>query len=530
MDMPMQNREMRHQKTAPHNNEAENKAEMPLDASLDVMVKNVVSLARDVRVSEQAEHLPRIFKQTVSILENSGRALFASDVAAILIAFIVGGLAAWSLNTYILHESFQAIISMDTLTQFGMFATLGAIALFWLDAKGHYRHRLPYWEMVGNILMVTFIGVIMGGFIQFAAKSIFSRLWLGFSWSLFAVFVFTGRVMVRNHLEKLGQWKIPSLVIGNGATADAAIKTLAREKQMGFTIARQMGAEGLSQFTKPRAWQRMMMVTGIGHIFLALEGSELDAHKDLLKTLVRERVPYSIIPPWLGLPSSTLSPHHFMMQDVLLLHNTNQLSLPLPRFLKRSFDIIVAGAALLCLAVPFAILALFVKRDGGPAFFVQKRVGMNGTLFNCYKFRSMKIDAEEALKTYLAQNPDANDEWNKFQKLKIDPRITAFGDFIRRTSIDELPQLINVIKGDMSLVGPRPIMQGQEALYEDDFSYYSSVRPGITGPWQVSGRNQLTFKQRVALEAWYARNWSPWMDIVILLKTIPVLLKKDQAF
>src|SRR6202012_5716487 len=128
------------------------------------------------------------------------------------------------------------------------------------------------------------------------------------------------------------------------------------------------------------------------------------------------------------------------------------------------------------------------------------------------------------------QSPEAAKEWEQFQKLKNDVRITSFGHFIRRTSIDELPQLLNVIKGEMSLVGPRPIMQGQEEFYAEDFSYYESVRPGITGPWQVSGRNHLTFKERVTLEAWYARNWNLWLDIVIMLKTVPTVLKKEQAF
>ena len=136
---------------------------------------------------------------------------------------------------------------------------------------------------------------------------------------------------------------------------------------------------------------------------------------------------------------------------------------------------------------------------------------------------------EAVLKQYLERNPESAAEWREFQKLRNDVRITKFGDFIRRTSIDELPQLINVLKGEMSLVGPRPIMQGQEEFYADDFNFYAAVRPGITGPWQVSGRNKLAFKERVALESWYARNWSLWMDIVIILKTVPTLLQKGSG-
>jgi undecaprenyl-phosphate galactose phosphotransferase len=199
--------------------------------------------------------------------------------------------------------------------------------------------------------------------------------------------------------------------------------------------------------------------------------------------------------------------------------------------IKRLVDVTLSSTALLCLLPLFAVVALIIRRDGGTAFFKQARVGKGGKLFQCYKFRSMRIEAEEVLKRTLAQDVDAAEEWSKFQKLKNDVRITKFGAFIRRTSIDELPQLINVLKGDMSIVGPRPCMEGQEDFYAEDFSCYESVRPGITGPWQVSGRNQLTFKERVNLEAWYARNWSLWLDIVIMLKTVPtLLLKRDQAF
>ncbi|MBY0429139.1 MAG: undecaprenyl-phosphate galactose phosphotransferase WbaP, partial [Alphaproteobacteria bacterium] len=453
-----------------------------------------------------------------------------SDCVALFVSFIVGGLTAWALNTFVLGETFQQLISLDTLKQMGMFASLGVAAILWLDSKGHYRQRLPFWEIVGNIVTAAFIGFIMGGFVQFAAKTLYSRLWLGFSWAYFAVFIFAGRIMMRRFLDKRGEWKIPSLIIGNGATAEAAIKALAREKRMGFNVTRQMSSDAFAQFNSPRAWERMMMVTGIGHIFLALEGGELDQHKEVLKGLVRERVPYSVIPPWLGLPSSTLSPHHFMMQDVMMLHNTNQLSLPLPRILKRSFDIVVAGTALILLSPLFLIVGMIVKSDGGPAFFAQSRVGRNGKMFKCLKFRSMKVGAEAALKEYLEKNPEAQKEWNIFYKLKNDPRVTKLGEFIRKTSIDELPQLINVVIGDMSLVGPRPIKKDEILFYEGDYSYYESVRPGISGAWQVSGRSTLNYKQRVALDAWYSRNWSLWLDIVILLKTIPALLAKDQAY
>jgi undecaprenyl-phosphate galactose phosphotransferase len=494
------------------------------------MLGQVVSLAREARQTETGAETLRSFPALTDILRVSGRWLLASDIIALIAAYSCGGISAWALDMYALQGSFQDLFALDTLRQFAIFSGLGLMALLWLDMKGHYRQRLPYWETIGHILSVALVGFLVGGFVQFAQKGGFSRLWLGLSWSMFAVFLLIGRSYVRKRLERKGQWQIPALLIGNGPTAQAALHALEREPQMGFTIVDQIAPKVLNDLARPRAWKRLMLAHGARHVFLALEGSELEKQQAAMKAMVRERMPCSIIPPWLGLPTSTLSPHHFMMHDVLLLHDTNRLMLPLPGFLKRGFDIALAGAGLLVLMPVFAVVAFIIRRDGGPAFFTQQRVGKDGKTFACYKFRSMRIDAEELLQKHLAGNPESAAEWQKFQKLKQDVRVTKCGEFIRRTSIDELPQLFNVLKGDMSLVGPRPIMPGQEHYYDDDFVFYESVRPGITGPWQVSGRNQLTFKERVALESWYARNWSLWMDVVIILKTLPALLKKDQAF
>ncbi|MBI3419287.1 MAG: undecaprenyl-phosphate galactose phosphotransferase WbaP [Proteobacteria bacterium] len=513
----------------PLKNKAAQDLNLPSDLEMDDLVERIATLAKEVRSVPAFENI-RLLQNSSHILQSSGRCLLLSDIIGVFAAFLCGGLGAWALNVYAFHDSFQKLFSSYSLQQSIIFGGLGLIALLWLEAKGHYRQRLPYWETVGHILTVTAIGLMVGGFIQFAAKNFFSRLWLGLSWGLFAVFLFIGRKLVRQWLEHHGQWQIPALIIGKGPTAQSALNALTQERRMGFRIVGQISSETLTDLTKPRAWKRLMMAHGAAHLFLALEGSELERQQAALKAMGRDGLAYSIIPPWLGLPSSTLSPHHFMMQDALLLHDTNRLLLPIPRLIKRSFDLFCAGAGLVVLSPVFLTVALMIRRDGGPAFYRQPRVGRNSRVFSCYKFRSMRVDADQTLRRHLDDNPEAAAEWQKFQKLKKDPRITPFGDFIRRTSIDELPQLINVVKGEMSLVGPRPIMQGQEIFYEDDFTYYESVRPGITGPWQVSGRNRLTFKERVALEAWYARNWSPWLDIVILMKTIPALMEKGQAF
>jgi Undecaprenyl-phosphate galactose phosphotransferase WbaP len=481
-------------------------------------------------VRSEFSTIAHVFPDFQSRLRMSGRWMLIVDLLALAIAFVDGAVLAWLSRVWTGDHSFQDLFGAVTLQQFAVYWFLGFTAILWLDSRGHYRQRLPYWESVGHIVSIAAIGFLASGFFEFAARNTSSRLWIAFSWILFAVIAFSGRNVVRSRLEKIGAWQIPAVMIGEGPTADAAQRALSRDKYVGFTIVERVPPSVLSDMKKTRAWQQVLMLHDAHYIFLALEGSEIERYQSALKSLPRARVPCSIIPPWLGLPSTTLTPHHFMMQDVMMLHDTNRLKLPLPRLIKRIVDIVLASTALVLALPTFIAVAFVVRRDGGPVFFSHTRVGRNGQLFECYKFRSMRADAEKALASHLTENPDAAEEWAKFQKLKNDVRITRFGKFIRRTSLDELPQLINVLKGDMSLVGPRPCMPGQESLYAEDFSFYESVRPGITGPWQVSGRNQLTFKERVALEAWYARNWSLWLDIVIMLKTVPTILKKEQAF
>jgi lipopolysaccharide/colanic/teichoic acid biosynthesis glycosyltransferase len=159
--------------------------------------------------------------------------------------------------------------------------------------------------------------------------------------------------------------------------------------------------------------------------------------------------------------------------------------------------------------------------DKGPVFFIQKRIGKDGKEFNFFKFRSMVVDADKKLYEYLEQNEEAREEFYKYRKLKNDPRITKVGHFIRNTSLDEFPQFINVLKGDMSLVGPRPYMpREKEDISDDIFNIVTKIKPGITGLWQVSGRSEVTFKDRLEMDREYYYNWSLKEDIKLIFKTI----------
>jgi len=193
-------------------------------------------------------------------------------------------------------------------------------------------------------------------------------------------------------------------------------------------------------------------------------------------------------------------------------------------------DVVVSLTGIAALAPVLVLLVVVLKLNGGSAVFAHTRVGRNGSLFKCYKFRTMHADPDNRLAELLAEDEEAKQEWETHFKLKDDPRITRLGLLLRKSSLDELPQLFNVLNGDMSLVGPRPVIEEELRLYGNYASDYLTVRPGITGLWQVSGRNDLDYNERVSLDVTYIRQWSHKLDLRILLKTIAVVFTHRGAY
>jgi Undecaprenyl-phosphate galactose phosphotransferase WbaP len=202
-----------------------------------------------------------------------------------------------------------------------------------------------------------------------------------------------------------------------------------------------------------------------------------------------------------------------------------------PLLVKRTIDVAVSAALLTVLLPVIAIIWLIVAAESGlPVFYSQKRVGHDGRAFHIWKFRTMVKNASDILAHHLANNPELRKEWEENQKLRNDPRVTRIGKLLRKTSLDELPQLWNVLKGEMSLVGPRPIVHDEVAKYKEAYSLYAKAFPGITGLWQVSGRNRTTYAERIAYDSYYVRNWSVWMDLYLLAKTVTVVLTGYGAY
>ncbi len=208
-----------------------------------------------------------------------------------------------------------------------------------------------------------------------------------------------------------------------------------------------------------------------------------------------------------------------------------QRSKPIGGFWKRVIDVVLASLLLVCMSPMMIMVALVIwASDGGSIIFGHSRIGFGGRTFKCLKFRTMVPNSAEVLQALLESDPAAGREWVETQKLKSDPRVTRAGEILRKLSIDELPQLINVVRGEMSLVGPRPIVQAEVDRYGSKFRHYEAARPGITGLWQVSGRSDSSYDQRVAYDSQYAEQWSLSKDIAILFKTFFVVVQRKGSY
>ncbi|MGU3523385.1 undecaprenyl-phosphate galactose phosphotransferase WbaP [Enterobacteriaceae bacterium C23F] len=411
------------------------------------------------------------------------------------------------------------------------------IGWFWIRLR-HYSYRKPFWFELKELLRTLVIfAVIELSVIAFSKWQSSRYLWV-LTW-MFAMFMVpVGRVLSRKLLERLGCWKKTTVIIGTGKNASDACLALRSEESLGFDVKYMFGANpGYADKTKDiiylndEAWLLSHFNEAVVQFVIAVESDESDVRDYWLKTLSMNGFRHvSVIPTTRGLPLYGTDMAFLFSHELMIFRVNNNLAKRTSRFVKRTFDIICSILIILICSPLLAFLYYKVTRDGGPAIYGHMRVGRHGKLFPCYKFRSMVLDSQEVLQKLLDSDPAAREEWDRDFKLKNDPRITPVGRFIRKTSLDELPQLFNVLKGQMSLVGPRPIISEELPRYDDNVDYYLMAKPGMTGLWQVSGRNDVDYDTRVYFDSWYVKNWSLWNDIAILFKTVKVVLHRDGAY
>ena len=453
-----------------------------------------------------------------------------ADMLAMAGGFVVAWAIAALLNVTFMQRDALLTVSMHDPLRLIQYMAIAAGCLLWFQHTEHYRMRMPFWQEVRKVMSTMGFALMADGFLQFASKQDVSRLWVMSAWLGAAAGIVVLRACTRAWLRRTGKFQVPTLLIGSGDTAQHTQAALQSEQGLGYNIVAQIDDLPRAFRQAGRSWKRLFAQYGVEYAVIALDGHAMAEAEQPIAQLMRDHVPFSVSPPLRHLPVQGMVPQYFFNHDTMLLTHSCGLEQPLPRFLKRAVDIAAAGTALLLLSPLLLLLGALVKMDGGPALFGHSRLGRNGKSFPCFKFRSMVTKGDEVLARHLSENPEAQAEWEETRKLVNDPRVTKVGDFLRRSSLDELPQLLNVLRGEMSLVGPRPIVTAEVDKYDRDIAHYYRVRPGITGLWQVSGRSDVSYPQRVQMDSWYVRNWSFWHDIAILCKTFPALMKRSGAY
>lgn len=416
-----------------------------------------------------------------------------------------------------------------------------AVFLLALAFAGIYSKHYTSAQMLEKLFKACLGGIAFSIILMFLTQvsGQVSRLYVG----LFAVSVYLFLVIEKYItalcIRKMPGLQIPVLVVGAGQTADAAIDEGKSNVFINYRVA-----GFLEDFEPSSAYadtypilggfndlEKVIAETGIQDVIIAAPGLPQDQLNHLLYR-AQTLVPYvSVVPNLVGVPMSNVEVESFFDTRIMLLNIKNNLAFRPNQIIKRIFDVVLTLSGGLFLLPLFLGICVWIKTDSqGPAIYKQRRVGKDGKEFDCYKFRSMVVDSKERLEKLLATDPKAKEEWERDFKLKNDPRITKSGAFLRKTSLDELPQLLNVLKGEMSLVGPRPIVQKEVPKYEQYIKEYYMVLPGITGLWQVSGRSDTTYPERVAMDMWYVHNWSVWLDLVLLWRTVAAVLQSRGAY
>lgn len=422
-----------------------------------------------------------------------------------------------------------------------LFLWLPMVFMFFIFYSGLYGRRMLIYRMVERLFFACLEGTVLAIILMFFAHvaSEVSRLFVLFYFIFAFAFMALIRVILNKAMKKVKAFQIPVLIVGAGQTAELVVRQILHDSGMryqvvGFLEDRHPVDTMLYGFPVLGGFGNMEEViqeTGVHTVLIAAPGLPQDDLSSLIyraQSLVKQ---VDVIPNLVAVPMSNVTAESFFDAKIMVLHIRNNLASPWNQMLKRLFDIVATICGGLLISPILLAIAFWVYHDSpGPVIFKHRRVGRNGKEFNCYKFRSMCVNSKEVLEHLLATDPEAKAEWDKEFKLKNDLRITKSGAFLRKTSLDELPQLWNVLKGEMSLVGPRPIVKREIPRYGVYFKEYSMVRPGITGIWQTSGRNDVDYPERVQMDNWYVHNWNLWLDLVLLWRTGRAVLNCAGAY
>lgn len=378
--------------------------------------------------------------------------------------------------------------------------------LFW---EGIYTKRYDFWQEYKRIARSLLIACTVVLAVLAISREIetYSRFVLLASFAVLFFLLPLEKYLLKRWLYRLKIWGREALVLGDDPFFE---REVFGNPFLGYIRAHNKPAKTL---------------------FVASDRQNAESIEAILDTTVKHKQEVIFIPLIKSYDFSDSYIVHLFNARTNLIVLENKLLNRINRLLKGFSDYCLSLFFLPFASVMMVMIAILIKKDEpkSPILFCQPRMGKDGHIFICYKFRTMYSNADSLLNEYLRQNPEEIQNYEIYHKYENDPRVTPLGRFLRKTSLDELPQIVNVIRGEMSLIGPRPYMVDEEKEIGEKTAMILAVKPGITGMWQVSGRSEIDFKSRVALDVWYVRNWSLWTDFVILVKTIKVVLKREGA-
>ncbi|MGQ7846361.1 undecaprenyl-phosphate galactose phosphotransferase WbaP [Granulosicoccus sp. 3-233] len=504
---------------------------------------------RSAPVVELTEHRRdnSLFSRSVTLIQNKDHfakstfvrsgVLVCTDIIATMVALSLAYFLVPAIRVFIGIEPQPTIASSSSVI---LAFAVPLCAILWFSYSwGHYTRVKSFWDETRDLLKMLIYSAVIVVFLLYLQKAHASRLWVGSSYLMLALFCPIARLCAKRILQRLKLLHVPLIVVGHRHRVDSCVEAINSDYSLGYRVAALIDMDSLKLIEDSDEGgavencyaliNALQMRFPTAHLLLALSDEDSTTNTGrLVDNIVRSFSYVVIARPMHGL--STVNSEILTVEkfDTLFVRLAN-FNKPVARVYKRLFDISLASMLLLVLSPVLLLVAGISKLDGGSVFYGSARIGKGGRTFKCYKFRSMYEDADDRLKKLIATDREVRNEWLTSFKLKNDPRISKFGQLLRRTSLDELPQLWNVVLGDMSLVGPRPILPDEREQYGDSLVDYERVRPGLTGLWQVSGRSSLSYQKRAQLNLWYLRNWSLWLDFVILLKTVPAVLSSKDA-
>jgi Undecaprenyl-phosphate galactose phosphotransferase WbaP len=468
-------------------------------------------------------------------------ALLLLDIAA----YYTSLLSAYYSRQLAEHIFPQVVALQFSLAYFLRIWWIPTIFLAFLIYDRLYIKRLPFWDETKEILKAISAATIAILVIISLGKmsSQISRLTVIFLWIYSLCFFPLFRLVGKRAFHSL-LWRDNVIIIGAGTAGIAAAQGISSDRHLGYHVMGFLdddenigssvaaGDRSYPVWGKVGDFKQVVEQFRITTVIVAIPSLPTEKLSELTNEIQKLTRTVLLVPDIKGVALSNTELYYLFMEQLFLLKINNNLKSTFNRFVKRLFDLTLIIAFLPFLLPAIACIALLIKMDSrGPVFHIQDRFGKDKTIFPCIKFRTMYMRSDEILNDHLSAYPEKALEWQTYKKLKgPDPRVTRIGRFLRQTSLDELPQFFNVLKGDMSLVGSRPYLPREENDMQYHIDTILLTPPGITGLWQVSGRNKLTFDDRLVLDAWYVLNWSLWLDIVILFKTFRVVLAKEGAY